>query len=76
MIILFCLAFEYWYQLVQELFHAEVLKLPVGDFVPSNFEIEVTIMNNKLWIVPSGRPSNQHRPSLLLGHEYEELRGL
>jgi hypothetical protein len=51
-----------------------VLKL--GDSVSSNFEIEVAIMNNELWLVPSGRASDQDRPSLLLGREYEELRGL
>jgi len=48
-----------------------VLKL--GDFISSDFSIEVTI---GLWLVPSGRLSNQDRPILLLGHAYEELPGL
>ena len=53
-------------------FYAEVLKR--GGFAPSDFEIEVVIMNNELALVPWGRPTKQDR--LLPGHEYEELRGL
>ena len=58
--------------LVQNSFYEGVLK--PGDFAPSDFEVEVAIMNNELALVPWGRPTKQDR--LLPGHEYEEPRGL